>query len=56
MSAIMAYNGGIGAVKNWKNTLSYSDIDEFVEKIPYPETQEYLKKVLKAYWNYSQIY
>jgi len=56
MSAIMAYNGGWGAVSKWKNDLNYSDIDDFVEKIPYPETQEYLKKVMRTYWNYTKIY
>ena len=56
MSAIMAYNGGWAAVTRWKNKLNYDDIDDFVEKIPYPETQDYLKKVLRSYWNYSNIY
>lgn len=56
MSAIMAYNGGWAAVTRWKNKLDYDDIDDFVEKIPYPETQDYLKKVMKSYWNYSNIY
>ena len=56
MSAIMAYNGGWAAVTRWKNRLNYTDMDDFVEKIPYPETQTYLKKVLRSYWNYSNIY
>jgi len=56
MSAIMAYNGGWASVTNWKKNLNYVDFDDFVEKIPYPETQDYLRKVLKSYWNYSNIY
>ena len=54
--AILAYNGGIGSVKTWQSKINYFDSDDFIEKIPYPETQEYVKKVLKAYWNYSNIY
>src|SRR5574344_312004 len=56
MSAIMAYNGGWASVTRWKKNLDYVDFDDFVEKIPYPETQDYLRKVLKSYWNYSNIY
>ena len=54
--AILAYNGGIGSVKTWQSKINHFDSDDFIEKIPYPETQEYVKKVLKAYWNYSNIY
>jgi soluble lytic murein transglycosylase len=54
--AIMAYNGGWFSVVNWTKTLKYKDMDDFVEKIPYPETQMYVKKVLRSYWNYSNIY
>ena len=54
--AILSYNGGAGMVKMWRNTLTYSDRDDFLEQIPYSETQNYLKKVYKAYWNYARIY
>lgn len=56
VSAIAAYNGGIGSVTRWKNTLKYSDTDEFVEQIPYEETKTYVKKVFRSYWNYLRIY
>ncbi|MGN0031236.1 MAG: transglycosylase SLT domain-containing protein [Candidatus Gastranaerophilaceae bacterium] len=56
VSAIAAYNGGIGAVSNWKANLKYNDTDEFVEQIPYDETKNYVKKVFKSYWNYTRIY
>lgn len=56
MLAVLAYNGGIGSVSKWINSLYYYDIDDFVEQIPYPETQNYLKKVYKSYWNYLRIY
>ncbi|MDD3436444.1 MAG: transglycosylase SLT domain-containing protein [Candidatus Gastranaerophilales bacterium] len=53
---VMAYNGGIGSVLKWKDNLNYLDTDDFVEQIPYPETQNYLKKVYRSYWNYLRIY
>ena len=54
--AISAYNGGIGSVKLWFSRLIYNDTDEFVEQIPYPETKNYVKKVLRSYWVYGNIY
>lgn len=53
---ITAYNGGIGSVTNWFSKLIYSDTDEFVEQIPYPETRNYVKKVLRSYWVYGNVY
>ncbi len=54
--AITAYNGGLGSVTNWFSKLIYNDTDEFVEQIPYPETKNYVKKVLRTYWCYGNIY
>lgn len=54
--AITAYNGGIGSVTGWFSKLIYNDTDEFVEQIPYPETKNYVKKVLRSYWVYGNIY
>lgn len=54
--AVLAYNGGLGSVSRWQDSLKYVDADDFVEQIPYPETQNYLKKVYKSYWNYLRIY
>ena len=54
--AISAYNGGIGSVTGWFTKLNYADTDEFVEQIPYPETKNYVKKVLRTYWVYGNIY
>lgn len=56
VSAIAAYNGGIGSVTRWKSSLKYDDTDEFVEQIPYDETRNYVIKVFKSYWNYTRIY
>jgi len=56
VSAIASYNGGIGSVTQWRQTLDFIDTDSFVEKIPYDETQNYVKKVFRSYWNYVRIY
>src|SRR5574344_292771 len=54
--AILAYNGGSGSVFKWLTSLQFTDTDEFIERIPYSETRNYIKKVFKAYWNYKRIY
>ena len=54
--SVAAYNGGIGSINRWKKGLEYQNIDEFIEKIPYPETKNYVKKVFRTYWNYTRIY
>lgn len=56
ISAIASYNGGIGSVTRWKNSLYYNDADDFIEQIPYEETRNYVKKVFRSYWNYIRIY
>lgn len=56
MLAVLAYNGGIGSVSRWQTSLNYFDTDDFIEQIPYSETQNYLKKVYRSYWNYLRVY
>ncbi len=56
MLAVLAYNGGPSNVTNWTNKLKDMDFDEFVEDIPYSETQNYIKRVFGTYWNYTKIY
>lgn len=56
ISAVAAYNGGIGSVQKWNDVLKYNDIDEFAEQIPYDETKNYVYKVMKSYWNYTRVY
>ena len=53
---ILAYNGGFNAVNKWKGYLNYECDNDFLEQVPYPETQNYLKKVLRSYWNYIRLY
>ncbi|MEA5599219.1 transglycosylase SLT domain-containing protein [Rivularia sp. UHCC 0363] len=54
--AIASYNAGPGNVAKWLTTLPKDDADEFVEAIPFPETENYIRQVLGNYWNYLRIY
>ncbi|MBI5026628.1 MAG: transglycosylase SLT domain-containing protein [Nitrospirae bacterium] len=60
--ALAAYNAGEGALREWlqksnhKSSVRVSDMDEFIEDIPYIETREYVKKVLKSYWQYRKMW
>lgn len=56
MYATGGYNGGPNAVNSWREKFKTLDSDEFVESIPYPESQYYIKKVYRSRYNYSKIY
>lgn len=54
--AIPSYNAGPHRVKSWIKGRDGMELDEFVEKIPYPETRNYIKRVLQNYWTYRLLY
>jgi len=54
--ALAAYNGGPGNVSKWEKKFGDLEDDEFIESIPFWETKEYVKKVLRSYWEYKRIY
>lgn len=54
--AVASYNAGPGAVNKWLKENQTRDIDEFIEDIPYQETQNYVRKVYRSYWCYSRMY
>lgn len=54
--AIPSYNAGPHRVKSWIKDRNGLPLDEFVEKIPYPETRNYIKRVLQNYWTYILLY
>jgi len=54
--AVAAYNSGATPVDRWLKKSSASRNDEFIENIPYPETREYVKKVLANIEIYNSIY
>ncbi len=54
--AVAAYNAGPGAVQRWMGKYPTSDLDEFIENIPYDQTKNYVKKIYGTYWNYKNTY
>ena len=54
--AVAAYNAGIGTVDNWiaKNIIKADGSD--IENIPYTETNNYVRKILRNYKIYQSIY
>jgi soluble lytic murein transglycosylase len=54
--AIAAYNGGAGAVRRWLADRGGDEFDLFVERIPFDETRNYLKRVLASEAAYAYLY
>jgi len=54
--AIAAYNAGPGNVQNWLNDEKISYDGEELDKIPYKETENYIKKFNNTYEQYKELY
>ncbi|MGD0677934.1 MAG: transglycosylase SLT domain-containing protein [Polyangiaceae bacterium] len=54
--AIAAYNGGAVAVRRWIQEHAEDDFDVFVERIPFEETRNYVKRVLASEAAYAFLY
>ena len=54
-AAIASYNAGPEAVSDWLATGPLAD-DEWVEAIPYDQTREYVKRVLRSLHVYRALY
>ena len=52
---IAAYNAGPSAVGTWMAEFRGQGEDEFVELIPYQETRQYVKRVLRSYREYIRL-
>ncbi len=52
---LAAYNAGEAAVRKWEEKGNYKSVDEFIEDIPYPETRNYVKKVITSYYQYKRF-
>jgi len=53
---LAAYNAGPDAVSRWIAKADDLEKDEFIELIPYMETNNYVKKVLVNYLVYNRLY
>ncbi|MGH7409999.1 MAG: transglycosylase SLT domain-containing protein, partial [Candidatus Methylomirabilis sp.] len=56
IQALAAYNAGPHQVHRWLETRGYRADDEFIEEIPFSETQQYVKRVLGSYYRYRAQY
>ena len=54
--ALAAYNAGKGAVERWTRNFASTEDVEFVERISYRETRQYVKAVLRNYHAYRKLY
>jgi soluble lytic murein transglycosylase len=55
VQTIAAYNAGPVVVGNWVALHRSRSQDEFVELIPYQETRQYVKRVLRSYREYIRL-
>jgi soluble lytic murein transglycosylase len=53
---VASYNAGPQAVSGWMTKYADKDPDEFVEMIPYLETRQYVKRVLRSYREYLRLF
>lgn len=51
-----AYNGGSGNVNKWLKDERYSKDGKRLDKIPFEETENYVKRVSSAYESYKSLY
>lgn len=54
--AAAAYNGGPHRVQGWVKRFGQLNMDEFIEHIPYLETRNYVKKVVRYFSVYNLLY
>ncbi len=53
--SLASYNAGLRKVQEWVSLEINTDPELWVERIPYPETRFYTKKVLGDYWSYLNL-
>lgn len=54
--ALAAYNAGPKRVRQWWQARRTSDLEAFVEQIPFDETRHYVKRVILSWDEYRRIY
>jgi len=51
-----AYNAGPHRMEAWLKNFGNLDMDEFIEHIPFSQTRNYAKKVVRNYYVYQRLY
>lgn len=54
--AVAAYNAGIGTVDRWINDGIIKSDGSDIENIPYKETNNYVRKIIRDYGIYEKLY
>jgi soluble lytic murein transglycosylase len=54
--ALASYNAGESRIIRWKAERPGMDEDEFIDDIPFPETQNYVKRILGTAEDYRALY
>lgn len=54
--ALAAYNAGPARLRGWWKTRRTSDLEAFVEQIPFDETRLYVKRVMLSWDEYRRVY
>ena len=54
--ALASYNAGERAVRRWVRERPGLELEEFIDDIPYPQTQNYVKKLLATAEDYRRRY
>ena len=54
--ALAAYNAGIGTIDNWIEKGIIKSDGSDIENIPYKETNNYVRKILRDYKIYQELY
>jgi soluble lytic murein transglycosylase len=54
--ALASYNAGESRVQRWLNETPGLPDDEFIDNIPFPETQNYVKRILGTAEDYRRLY
>ena len=53
---LVAYNAGLGRVRQWVAQFGDLDFPLFLQAIPFAETRHYVRKVTRALWFYLALY
>jgi soluble lytic murein transglycosylase len=54
--ALASYNAGDTSVRRWMRENGDLPQEEFIDSIPYPETQHYVKRILGTAEDYRRLY
>ena len=54
--ALAGYNAGEHRVVRWQGEAPGLPVDEFIDNIPFPETQTYVKRIIGTTEDYRRLY